>query len=333
MRSLADRPGLRTLAVGALLALVATGCVARPSPDPQRVVHEPRVVGGHIVDPGLAGQVDAVFAGYSFRNRRALIVNVDGWTVLRRQDQDVRRTPLPVEQIQGSILATLVGIAIDEGRLPGVDATLDQLLPQRGGTLSVTARALTLGQVLSIPPGRDQLVDPVATLSAVIEATGVPTVLYAQRALFDPLGLRSPANGLAATGAGAGEGLSLTARDLARLGQLWLDKGVWQGRRIVSASWVAAMTRARALADQAFGPGFGYQLWVTESDGHNAFIAAGSSGQLIEVVPELGLVVVAQSEPASRGSGRRGSAGPTEYANLVGSVIVPAITTSSDLSG
>lgn len=325
MTTLADHRVRRSLVVTAVLVLVATGCTTQARPDPTRLVHEPRVVGGHVVDPGLSRQVDAVFAGYSFRDRRALLVNVDGWTVLRRQDQSARRTRLPVEEIQGAVLATLIGIAVDERRIGGVDQTLGELLPSEPTPLPEGARAVTLRQLLSMPSGAPILgqLEPMQLLSAVIQQTGVSTAQYAQQKLFGPLGLWVPPTGLADGGAG----LSMTARELARLGQLWLDRGVWRGQRIVSAAWVVEMTRARTLTDESFLPAFGYQLWLTQTDGRDAFVAAGAGGQMIEVVPDIGLVVVVQTAPnaAETARGRR-AAGPADYANLVNAVIAPAIS-------
>lgn len=88
--------------------------------------------------------------------------------------------------------------------------------------------------------------------------------------------------------------LKMRPRDLAKIGQLLLNGGTWQGTRIVSESWVKEMTRTHV----PLGPGQGYGLfWWTRvyeqgSDPVNAFMADGWGGQRVIVFPDLDLVVV-----------------------------------------
>lgn len=88
-------------------------------------------------------------------------------------------------------------------------------------------------------------------------------------------------------------GLRLSPRDLAKIGQLVLDEGVWQGRRIVSADWVREMIRPHVA-----GPTFAYAyLWWREgspADGRGVerIRGTGWGGQCLEIVPSLALVVV-----------------------------------------
>jgi len=85
----------------------------------------------------------------------------------------------------------------------------------------------------------------------------------------------------------------------------------------MSAAWVDESTRAQV--DTASTPEqYGYQWWVTTADGDPAFAAMGSGGQLVEVVPDLGLVVVVSSTAAV------GNADTGLYLELV-SEIAPAI--------
>jgi CubicO group peptidase (beta-lactamase class C family) len=110
--------------------------------------------------------------------------------------------------------------------------------------------------------------------------------------------------------------LKLPARDLAKLGYLYLNGGRWDGAQVVPADFVAASTRPQS--DVHVGPGrYGYQWWVTNETGHDSFRAMGFGGQLIQVIPELDLVVVITSEPGQEHS---------DPANLVGTTIAPAVT-------
>jgi CubicO group peptidase (beta-lactamase class C family) len=83
---------------------------------------------------------------------------------------------------------------------------------------------------------------------------------------------------------------------MAKMGQLMLADGRWDEEQIVSAQWVTESTRAHVAAgDMGSGLGadeYGYHWWVTTADWHDAFAAVGFGGQLIEVVPDLDLVVV-----------------------------------------
>ena len=90
--------------------------------------------------------------------------------------------------------------------------------------------------------------------------------------------------------------LKLRATDLVKLGELYLHDGSWHGSQVVPADWVkAATTNHLAMLDTS-GMGYGYQWWTSEVAGHASFRALGFGGQLIEVVPDLDLVVVVTSD-------------------------------------
>lgn len=89
-----------------------------------------------------------------------------------------------------------------------------------------------------------------------------------------------------------------TARDLARLGLLWLNDGVWQGERLLPAGWMAAMTRP-AGPQPASGPGYGATLWLFGPDQGlpaGSYAAQGNRGQFVMVVPSHRLVIVRRGE-------------------------------------
>ena len=89
----------------------------------------------------------------------------------------------------------------------------------------------------------------------------------------------------------------------------------------MSAAWVEESTRAHAavIGQVAFTPQYGFHWWVTSADGHPAFAAMGYAGQLIEVVPELDLVVVVSSNDGPN------NATADVYAEMVNLAIAPAI--------
>lgn len=134
---------------------------------------------------------------------------------------------------------------------------------------------------------------------ALARATGMPADEFAERYLFDPLGIdqllwiEGP-NGLPHMGGG----LYMRPRDMARIGQLVLNKGRWNGRQVVDAGWLEASMKPAVRDAWKFGDrpvDYGYLWWIADLGGRDAavYIAAGSRGQWIMVVPEHELVVVA----------------------------------------
>ncbi|MGZ7445069.1 serine hydrolase domain-containing protein [Paenibacillus sp. TH7-28] len=86
-----------------------------------------------------------------------------------------------------------------------------------------------------------------------------------------------------------GWGLTLTPRDMARFGLLYLNRGRWDHRQVVPAAWVDAST--------AMNPNhYGYLWWLREEDGVSAYMAMGDGGNIICCIPEKDLVVAIASE-------------------------------------
>ncbi|MBO0124478.1 serine hydrolase [Agrobacterium sp. OT33] len=101
---------------------------------------------------------------------------------------------------------------------------------------------------------------------------------------------------------------SLSARDAARFGQLFLDGGQWNGRQIIPASWVRESTTAYSVTDRG-SMGYGYLWWTLNRQvfGPGAALASGYGGQAIAVVPSKRLVVVQIVDPAQNAKGVRTS--------------------------
>jgi CubicO group peptidase (beta-lactamase class C family) len=182
-------------------------------------------------------------------------------------------------------------------------------------------------------------------LSAIlVEATGRSVLDYARDKLFNPLGISTDpaAEPLAVEenlpvyeaasfawpvdpqGVHLGDAfLKISAPDMAKIGQLMLDDGRWDAKQIVPAQWVTESTRAH-VSTGGYGIGgddYGYHWWVTTADGHDAFAAVGFGGQLIEVVPDLALVVVV-SCTIPEGNVHLDA---STFRGLVNAVVAPAI--------
>lgn len=85
-----------------------------------------------------------------------------------------------------------------------------------------------------------------------------------------------------------GWGLTLTARDMARFGFLYLNQGVWENKTIIPKHWIEETTRMN-------NHHYGYLWWLREEDGLFAYLALGDGGNVICCIPELDVVVAIAS--------------------------------------
>jgi CubicO group peptidase (beta-lactamase class C family) len=236
-----------------------------------------------------------------------------------------------------SIISALVGIAIEEGNIEGVQQPVLDFFPERTAAhLDANKEAMTLEHLLTMSTGLEckdsylyrwrglrqmrQSQDwvqfvldlPMAEepgtrfeycngvsflLSAIIqETTGMSASVFAEKHLFDPLGISDvewPSNPQGIT-IGWGE-LYMRPHDMAKIGYLYLNKGQWDGKQIVPSAWVEASTRKHISA--TLQDGYGYQWWVTDE---GIYMALGYAGQFIFVVPARDMVVVFTSELEER---------------------------------
>jgi len=131
----------------------------------------------------------------------------------------------------------------------------------------------------------------VALLGKLIaDGAGKPLDIYAKDVLFDPLGIQkfewiAGSDGVPS----AASGLRLTARDLARVGQMIADDGMYQGQQVVPSNWLDASFTAAVEIQEGFHYGF---LWyLTEAPGGDRVaIAVGNGGQRLTVQPKVGFV-------------------------------------------
>lgn len=135
-----------------------------------------------------------------------------------------------------------------------------------------------------------------ATLGPLLQrATQKPVQAYAQERLFGPLGFGQVEWQLTPTGnAMTGGGLGLRSRDLLKLGQLYLDGGVWRGKRIVAADWVRESTSPKAQVDDQTD--YGYLWWIKRLNTANGeelvWLMNGMGGNKVAVIPRLRATVV-----------------------------------------
>lgn len=233
-----------------------------------------------------------------------------------------------LQSVEKSALSALVGIALRQGHFAGLDQPVLQLVPEWAPlNRDPRAAAITLHHLLTMsagfdvegPTGRrlappDAWARPLAAapgerfaydnaiipmLYAVLEkATGMPVARYARLHLVGPLAMAQP---------GYERGVQARTIDIAKLGQLFLRGGAWEGRQILAPGYVAAATRAHNGGGPPVSLPYGYLWWVTATAPQSAFLASGYGGQLVWVHPALDLVVAVTST-VSAGSQQRGHA-------------------------
>lgn len=172
-----------------------------------------------------------------------------------------------------------------------------------------------VSQFLSYPvdyrPGIIYCYNSVGTLmlSAIVQKrAGQKLIDYLTPRLFEPLGIEDPCWEETKDGiCYGGWGLYLKTEDLAKAGQLLLQKGKWNGQQVIPETWVAEMTRMQTESapaginliqlaedstreiDPDWIQGYGYQMWMCRN---GAFRADGARGQFIIVLPGQNSVVV-----------------------------------------
>ena len=235
-----------------------------------------------------------------------------------------------VASVTKSVMTTLIGIAVDQGKL-SPDDTMVSFFPDRvianqdERKEKITLRHLaSMSSGLNCDPMDDEITMikmratkdwvqfaldlPVVKepgsrfvycsvnmhlLSAILQkATGMNALEFARQNLFAPLGIQDVYWPADPQGVTHGWGdLSLHPGDMAKLGSLFLHSGQWEGKQIVSRNWVES-------ALQAYGKGtgrvedYGYGWWIGQPENEPEFLAAGNGGQKIKVYPRLNLIVV-----------------------------------------
>src|SRR5262245_31320942 len=222
-----------------------------------------------------------------------------------------------------SFTSTAVGIAAAEGKLSIDDPVLKFFPDEAPNDASNNIKSMRLSDLLrmstghqtepsrrpnepwaktflahTVPfkPGTHFLYNTSATymLSAAVQkATGETLLDYLKPRLFDPLGIENPTWEASPQGVSAGGyGLSVRTEDIAKFGQLYLQKGKWQGKQLVPAAWVEDATSRQTSNGSNprsdWDQGYGYQFWRCR---HGAYRGDGAFGQYCIVLPEQDAVI------------------------------------------
>jgi CubicO group peptidase (beta-lactamase class C family) len=257
-----------------------------------------------------------------------------------------------------SFTATAIGFAVSENRLTVNDKVISFFPDDLPDTVSGFLSQLTVKDLLSMSvgqepdptgasvsrdsnwvrsffrvpilhqPGTKFLYNSLATymLSAIVQKlSGQKVIDYLKPRLFDPLGIQGMDWEVDPRGINTGGwGLRVKTEDMAKFGQLFLQKGKWQGKQILPAAWIneASTTKiiqhpdySQAKRDSSdWEQGYCYQMWRCRN---NAYRADGAFGQFIIVLPEQDAVIVFTAETPSM----------QEQINLVWEYLLPALKT------
>jgi CubicO group peptidase (beta-lactamase class C family) len=264
---------------------------------------------------------------HSFMLLRHGTLVAEGWWYPYR-----REAPHELYSLSKSFTSTAVGFAVAEGRL-SVDDTVLSFFPEDAPKkISPNLAAMRVRHLLSMTTGHDQdatdgtlrrrdrnavkafLSLPVEhapgthfvynsaasyMLSAIVQKlTGQTLLDYLTPRLFEPLGIQgatweSYLNHLGEAVNFGGWGLNVKTEDIARLGQLYLQKGVWNGKRLLPEAWVKAATSKQVSNAPNQNPdweqGYGYQFWRCQPEG--VYRGDGAFGQYCIVMPALDAVL------------------------------------------
>jgi CubicO group peptidase (beta-lactamase class C family) len=214
-----------------------------------------------------------------------------------------------------SVVSLLVGIEMERGLIKDLDVPAFFYLPENSDLRILDRDPVTLRHLLTMSAGVGSNRVPGETfrysdtetelVGAILKkVTGKTVDVLAQEEIFAPLGItdvewgKSPFTWAAMSSGG----LNLRPRDWAKIGQLVLNRGAWDGRQIVPASWVDESTAEHIKTEGALT--YGYQWWVGRSPDKDRTVqwaaALGFNSQKTIIIPALDMVVVFNASRQSK---------------------------------
>ncbi|MDF3126296.1 serine hydrolase [Rheinheimera sp. 1928-s] len=288
----------------------------------------------------------------STRDLRGVVISRHGCVQAERYfNGDGPESLRDIRSAAKSITAVLMGIAIEQRLLPGVDEPIAKFLPagmptaqqqirirdlltMRSGLDSDDDDAKSQGNEdrldnssawipfaykvpLKYAPGERYVYSSLNAFlaGAVVEhVSGMPLQSFAQQHLFEPLGIKDFSWRRGPKGEGVGQGnLSISARDMTKIGSLMLNKGRVGQRQILPDAWVAeAMSPIVNIAQyDPYADSYGYMWYSKQYEQAERSIlvhfASGNGGNKIYIVPQYDLVIAVTSTAYGQGYGQRRS--------------------------
>lgn len=313
-------------------------------------------LGGSASDAGFE-QVAA--SAESMGRLHSLLVLVDGEPRVERVFQgDGLDAAVNIKSLSKTVLAGVVGAAIQEGVFAGVDQSIADALGDRfPADADPAAAEITVGHLLSMQSGlertsggnygawvsssdwvadalrRPMVGEPGGRMgystgnshllsAALVEQSGQTTLELARRWLGAPLNIRIPDWLRDPQGVHfGGNEMRLSPRALARFGELYRQGGEMDGQRVLSQEWVDASWTPRGRS-RFTNDDYGYGWFITELNGERAYYGWGFGGQLLYVVPDLEMTVVMISDPNPPSPG---GAYRRQLERLVSDTLIPVV--------
>lgn len=298
-RSTPEEQGVSSAAISAFLDAVATSKVG---------FHSIMIVRhGHIIAEGWWAPYAAPLRHTLYSLSKSFTSSAVGLAVgegrLTVEDTVVSLFP---NDLPSEVSANLAAMKVKHLLTMSTGHGQDTLGPMRNATGKSWAKTF-LEQPVEFEPGTHFLYNTGATYmqSAIVQKlTGQPLEQYLKPRLFDPLGIEGYDWEKDPQGINVGGyGLRVTTEHIARFGQLYLQKGMWNGKQILSPQWVEAATSKQVQSNPSnatnnndesdWGQGYGYQFWRCRPGG---FRGDGAFGQFSIVIPEKNIVIAATSE-------------------------------------
>lgn len=311
-------------------AVSAAAAAAKPNPMPPKPTLRDQAPEGtapwETIEPEEAGfdrqALERIVSSAKASQSSSLLVLKDGKLVVEHYFGQPRR-PIETMSVTKSIVSLAIGVLVADKKIASVDVPLSKFYPElaKGKKAKITLRhvltqtsgiahaegAGTIGKEkdrLKYARGLDVVTEPGSTfsynneatqlLSGVVEkAAGKPVDAFLAERLFKPLGITEWK--WERDGAGNVQtfyGLSLHARDLAKIGVLLANGGTYNDAPVLSPAWIRESTTPAKPNGE-----YGYLFWLRYRSGAQiGFAADGWLGQQLFVAPSLGVVVVRQHE-------------------------------------
>lgn len=332
-----------TMVMAALMLMALTAC-ENGVKQTAEIIDLPRAE----TPENVATALDVFFekAAANSMDIHSVMIVKDGSVIYSKwQSQGVDSVPHVLHSVSKTFTATAVGLAIADGKMSLTDKVIDYFPDKLPAEVSDNLKAMTVRDLLTMSCGHDVepsfrnaspdqdwvttfLAHPVVhepgtfylynsfgtyVLSAIVQqVTGEKVVDYLTPRLFEPLHIDKPMWEESPQGINTGGwGLYLKTEDLAKMGQLLLQKGEWNGKQLIPAEWVEEMSKKQVESinpgtriEQAeergmtketsdWMQGYGYQMWRCRP---GCFRADGARGQYIIVVPDKNAVIAITSD-------------------------------------
>ena len=308
-----------------IIAVVTLFTLAAGKPAPAAKVSLPRStpeaqgVDSAVIRKFVEAADKQVNSMHSFMLVRYGYVVAEGWW-----KPEAAEKPHVMHSLSKSFTSTAIGLAVAEGKLSIDDPVLKFFPNDAPAEASDKLKQMRVRDLLTMTGGHQEeaklrettapwvktfLAHPVPhkpgthflyntpgsfMLSAIIsKVTGQNTLEYLKPRLFDPLGIENPEWPVNDQGEiYGGWGLKIRTEDIAKFGQLYLQKGKWNGKQLVPAAWVEQATSKQVSngsdPSRDWDQGYGFQFWRCR---HNAYRGDGANGQFCIVLPEQDAVI------------------------------------------